>query len=87
MQSFVLRRLVCGESGKAYGEWFCDAIKTLAHEPRRNLQGYLLRRGWPDDKSFIAGLREFAIYRRDPSKCRAILEALEQDAGHKEQCN
>ncbi len=84
LSSFVLRRSICGESTRAYGRWFPEAVKSIADKPREDLRSYWLRRGWPDDKTFIARLQDFALYRREPKKCRMILQALERSYGHKE---
>lgn len=85
LESFVLRRSVCGESSRSYALWFAAAIRALGASPRQELQAYLLNRGWPDDRAFAAHLQTFALYRRESLKCRVILEALEESHGHKEQ--
>ena len=84
LASFVLRRSICGESTRAYGRWFVEAIAAMKDDPREDLRTYYLRRGWPDDTAFVPRLQEFALYRREPKKCRLILEALERSYGHKE---
>lgn len=84
LASFVIRRSICGESTRAYGRWFCEAITVLGSSPAEELQKYFLRRGWPDDATFQDRLTEFPIYRREPKKCRIILERLERSYGHKE---
>lgn len=85
LESFVLRRAIVGESGKAYSKWFPEAILAVKDSPRTDLQAYWVKRGWPDDQTFIDSLVTFNLYRREPLKCRAILEALEESFGHKEQ--
>ncbi|TWT66711.1 hypothetical protein Pla123a_45970 [Posidoniimonas polymericola] len=82
--SFVLRRSICGESTRTYGKWFCEAITAIKDNPRSDLQGYWQHRGWPDDRALQTALVEFPVYRREPKKCRLILEELERDLGHKE---
>ena len=84
LASFVLRRSICGESTRTYGRWFVEAISAIKGDPREDLRRYWFRRGWPDDAAFVPRLREFALYRREPKKCRLILEALEKSYGHKE---
>jgi hypothetical protein len=84
LASFVMRRSICGESTRAYGRWFVEAIAAMKDAPREDLREYYLRRRWPDDAAFIPRLQEFALYRREPKKCRLILEALERSYGHKE---
>jgi hypothetical protein len=85
LSSFVLRRSICGDSTRAYGRWFTEAIKALGDKPRDNLRAYLQHRGWPDDGAFESRLVEFALYQRESKKCRLILEELERAFGHKEQ--
>jgi uncharacterized protein with ParB-like and HNH nuclease domain len=84
LASFVLRRSICGESTRSYGRWFCEAAAVIKDKPRDDLRNYWLRRGWPDDATFFARLVEFPIYRREPKKCRHVLERLEESYGHKE---
>lgn len=84
LSSFVLRRSICGESSRSYGLWFVEAIASIKDEPLENLRNYLIRRGWPDDETFISRLAEYPLYRREPKKCRRILLSLEDSYGHKE---
>lgn len=84
LASFVLRRSVCGESTRAYGRWFCEAIKKIEDSPRDDLRGYWFHRGWPDDEAFIARLQDFPIYRRESKKARLVLMALEDSYSRKE---
>lgn len=81
---FVLRRSVCGESTRAYGKWFVEAIGVLSNSPRANLQAYLLARRWPDDEAVRDRLPGFELYRRESVKARVILEVLERSFGHRE---
>jgi len=84
LNSFILRRSICGESTRAYGRWFCELAGQLTGDVRQNLRAYLLHRGWPDDEAFRRSLAEFPIYRREFKKCRIVLESLERADGHKE---
>jgi len=84
LASFVIRRTICGESTRAYGRWFPEAIRGLKDNPCEDLRQYWLRRGWPDDATFIEKLQDFPLYRREGKKCRLILDALEESYGHKE---
>ena len=85
--SFVLRRSICGETTRSYGQWFVDAISVLGSNPRRELQSYWLNRRWPDDAALRESLIDFPIYRRESPKARAILEAIEASHKHKEKVN
>ena len=82
--SFVLRRSICGETTRSYGQWFVEAISILRDNPRRDLQTYWLNRRWPDDSALKDRLRDFPIYRREGRKARVILEAIEDSYKHKE---
>lgn len=85
LASFVLRRSVCGDSTRTYGRWFVEAITAIKRDVRGDLRNYWVRRGWPDDASFVDELAHFPIYKREHRKCRLILERLEESFGHKEQ--
>ena len=84
LASFVIRRTICGESTRAYGRWFPEAIPRIEARPSVDLRRYWLEKGWPDDAAFIASLAEFPIYLREKKKCRHLLERLEGDDGHPE---
>jgi len=84
LESFVLRRTICGESTRPYGKWFTEAIRSIQTQPQEDLCKYWLQRGWPDDATFLARLQDFALYRRETNKCRLILELLEESYGHRE---
>jgi uncharacterized protein with ParB-like and HNH nuclease domain len=84
LASFVIRRAICGESTRAYGRWFTEAITTIVTRPRLDLQNFWLEKGWPDDASFIARLVEFPIYTREPKKARLFLDSLERATNHRE---
>ncbi len=84
VNSFILRRSICGESTRGYGNWFCECIQQLGTQPEVQLEAYLLHRGWPDDQTFERNLIEFPIYARENQKCRLLLQELEKAFGHKE---
>jgi len=82
--SFVLRRSICGETTRTYGKWFVEAITMIRNNPRADLQAYWLGRRWPDDAAVRDRLPTFELYRRESTKTRVILEALEESFGHRE---
>ncbi len=82
--SFVLRRSICGETTRTYGKWFVEAITMIRNHPRADLQAYWLSRRWPDDAAVRDRLPTFELYRRESTKTRVILEALEESFGHRE---
>jgi hypothetical protein len=85
LSSFVLRRSLCGESTRPYSRWFVEAISEVRENPRQDLQAYWLKRRWPDDNAVRERILDFALYRREGSKARIMLEAIEESFDHKEQ--
>jgi hypothetical protein len=61
-----------------------EAIGEVRGNPRENLQSYWLKRRWPDDTAVRARIVDFALYRREGTKTRIMLEAIEEAFGHKE---
>lgn len=84
LASFVMRRSVCELSTRTYGQWFVEAAGIAAQPSRDELQRYYCERGWPADDAFSGSLVRFSLYKREPKKCRLILERLEDSYGHKE---
>ena len=82
LRGFILRRFVCGESSRGYGQMFVRALGKEAGSPIESLEAYLLERGWPDDRQFRSAFVEFPLYQRGYTK--EVLEALERARGHKE---
>lgn len=84
LASFVIRRTICGESTRAYGRWFPEAIPAIVTRTSVELRQYWLEKGWPDDAAFIPRLSEFLIYTREKKKCLHLLKCLERKEGHPE---
>lgn len=82
LRGFILRRFICSESSRGYGQMFVRAIRPDAADPVADLEAYLLERGWPDVRQFQAAFAEFPLYQRDYA--RHILEATERSRGHRE---
>jgi hypothetical protein len=82
LRGFILRRFVCGESSRGYGQLFVRAIAKDAGDPVQALEAYLLDRGWPDDRQFQSAFVEFPLYQRGYT--REVLETLERARGHME---
>jgi uncharacterized protein with ParB-like and HNH nuclease domain len=85
VRGFILRRFICGESSRGYGQMFVRALASDKNDPASALQRYLLERGWPDDRRFQAAFANFPLYQRGYT--REILETLEWDRGHREQAD
>jgi uncharacterized protein with ParB-like and HNH nuclease domain len=82
LRGFILRRFICGESSRGYGQMFARTLAKNEGDPVDALEAYLLDRGWPDDRRFETAFAEFPIYQRDYA--REVLETLERARGHKE---
>lgn len=85
LRGFILRRFVCGESSRGYGQMFVRALARDAGDPVAVLEQYLLERGWPDDHRFVEAFVQFPLYQR--GYAREVLETLERARGHKEQAD
>lgn len=81
-EGFILRRFVCGESSRGYGQMFVRALAKDEDGRVRAIETYLLERGWPDDHQFEASFTAFPLYQRGYT--RQVLETLERARGHKE---
>ncbi|MFB6186163.1 MAG: DUF262 domain-containing protein [Halobacteriaceae archaeon] len=85
VESFAIRRSICGESTRGYYQIFPSAIRSINDESVvSSLFSYLGGRGWPDDEEFRSAFVTFDLYSREHDKCRLILETLQRDYGHKE---
>ena len=82
LRGFILRRFICGESSRGYGQMFVRALVKEESDPVATLDAYLLDRGWPDDQQFKVAFVVFPLYQRGYTK--EVLEALERGRKHKE---
>jgi uncharacterized protein with ParB-like and HNH nuclease domain len=82
LRGFILRRFICGESSRGYGQMFVRALVKDEGAPRDTLKTYLLERGWPDDQQFQNAFVQFPLYQRGYKN--EVLETLERARGHKE---
>jgi uncharacterized protein with ParB-like and HNH nuclease domain len=82
LRGFIIRRFICSESSRGYGQMFVRAIDTAAANPLQALEIYLLQRGWPDDARFESSFSSFPLYQRGYTK--TVLETIERERGHKE---
>lgn len=82
LRGFILRRFVCGESSRGYGQMFVRALGKDPSDAAAALETYLLDRGWPGDHQFTAAFVDFPLYQRGYT--REVLETLERARGHKE---
>ena len=82
LRGFIIRRFICSESSRGYGQMFVRAIDTATKSPVQTLETYLLQRGWPDDARFETAFCSFSLYQRGYTK--TVLETIERERGHKE---
>jgi hypothetical protein len=76
LAGFILRRFACGESSRAYGRWFVAACKELGETPLKNLESFLVSKGFPSDGKFTEQFTHLNVY--GSNYCRSILEYLER---------
>jgi hypothetical protein len=84
LESFVIRRSICGESTRGYNYLFPAAVRALKSDILSSLVTFFHEKGWPNDERFKKALLRFELYARETNKCRMILEALEKSIEHKE---
>ena len=84
IQSFILRRTICGESTRGYGKLFIEAITRLDATPEEDLREFLLAKQWPDDAAFVPAMAKFDLYRRERKMAALVLATLEKSYGSKE---
>lgn len=65
LRGFIIRRFICSESSRGYGQMFVRAIDTATKDPVQALETYLLQRGWPDDARFEAAFTSFPLVGAD----------------------
>lgn len=82
LRGFILRRFICSESSRGYGQIFVRALSGDEGDTVKALETYLLERGWPDDQQFETAFVTFPLYLR--GYVRQVLETLERARGHKE---
>ena len=89
LESFLVRRLVCGRPTKNYNRLFLQILRDFSHgEPTRAAFRRLLAAGtgenldWPDDAAFERAWNTLDAYRElKPAKVEMILRAI-NDAMH-----
>jgi len=88
IESFVIRRMVCGVATNQLKRIFLQAAKDFMSTNtliwlRENLSSGLGGRRWPRDEEFKQGWLHYSIY-SVPRRCKLVLDALERSYGHKE---
>jgi len=62
INSFVVRRYVCGESSRGYARWFVAAIPKPNDPVAESLLKFLTGKGFPSDAQFSEALKTFPLY-------------------------
>jgi len=87
IESFLVRRMVCGLSTRGYNTLFIDLLKRMDGTDsgipgriRRTLSGWrAVTNRWPDDVEFRTAMLDLPIYKSIQRKrLRMVLEALER---------
>ena len=85
LESFVLRRFICGRSTRGYYRTFPIAARSIEDDDvKGSLFAYLKSQGWPDDTELLDNILRFDMYNRDKKKTWLVLRTLEEQFGHKE---
>lgn len=89
LESYAVRRAVCAVPTNQLKRVFLALVKDLpkgeaADWLRDTLGGWSAGRRWPKDEEFKDGLLRYRAYGNPVDRCKFILEALEEDHGHKE---
>ena len=85
LESFVLRRFICGRSTRGYYRTFPIAARSIEDDDvKGSLFAYLKSQGWPDDTELLDNILRFDMYNRDKKKTWLVLRTLEEQFGHRE---
>lgn len=86
LESYLVRRMVCGLTTKNYNRVFTDVQSNLESDSahlQSSMRKYLLKQKgdserWPDDAEFKRAWEKVSVYKRIPrSRLRMLLKALE----------
>jgi len=82
LESYILRRAICGESNKNYNR---DLPRAVGHiVTLKAFCAYFKDRDWPTDHEVMQTLEEAPIYERDSRKTRLMLMEIERYYEHPE---
>ena len=86
LESYILRRSVCGMQTRSYGNLFASLAQKITEEkPLESLSVAIARFSknsrFPNDAEFIESLKNNELY--ELSNCRLILERIENDSKEK----
>ncbi len=85
LESFVIRRSICGETTRGYHRTFPSAINALKDtELKQSFIEYFCKKRWPGDEVFETNLYNFELYKRDRDKAFLILKTIEKELSPKE---
>lgn len=79
LESYVVRRAFCRYPTNALNKNFTGLYKNIEiADLKKSITNYLLKRDWPSDHTFLDAWNKFPIYLSGTSKCRLVLESLEE---------
>lgn len=88
LESYLVRRMVCGLTGKAYNRVFLDLLKATGEtgitprSVRETMLGWTEDTNvWPDDAAFRVGWMTNRAYSLVNAKVRMVLDAIEPHVG------
>ncbi|MBC7579974.1 MAG: DUF262 domain-containing protein [Tardiphaga sp.] len=89
LESFVVRRAICGVPTNQLKRIFLAVAKELPEEDvpawlTENLAAGTAGRRWPKNEELHNSLLRYRAYSQPLDRCKFLLEALEQDHKHKE---
>lgn len=86
LESFLVRRAVCGLTPKNYNRFFLSLLKNISGEKQITyiwVHDYLIKQTedtskWPTDEDFMKAWLDRPIYRSGPNLPRMVLKAIDQ---------
>ena len=88
LESFLVRRMICGYSTKSYGKLFVDAIKELAKLPLDSVHEALAKflgkqesqaAVWPRNSELLEQFTTAPLYKKlNPGRLRMVLAGIEE---------
>ena len=89
IESFAVRRAICGVPTNQLKRIFLSAAKDMPHTEvsawlSKTLAAGQSGRRWPKDEEFKDALLRYRAYAQPVDRCKFILETIEESHGHKE---
>jgi uncharacterized protein with ParB-like and HNH nuclease domain len=93
IESFVVRREVCGVPSRPLNRIFVNLYKSIQNKSKKNgnaktfiqlLEETLKSHNWPTDEEFKEGFKKYKAYEASVQRCKLLLEHFERSYGHPE---